>query len=133
MMLADTPLGKATGCDLSQDGDVSLYIQGYGSSKHASYVAAQEVGKNFKELFIGSSISIKNAQLRILNISSNKRKKGAARTGEISVNLKQGTNMQKIKMQYTYLNGHFQAKGKQKDSKEVSFSLTIKALLCYNK
>ena len=48
MMLADTPLGKATGCDLSQDGDVSLYIQGYGSSKHASYVAAQEVGKTLK-------------------------------------------------------------------------------------
>lgn len=133
VVFADTPLGKPTGCDLSQDGDVSLNIEGYGSSKKAEYKAAKEIGKNFKELFIGSTIRVKDALLTIRDITSNKRVKGSPRTGQVIVRLKQANSTQSIKMSYRYLNGSFEAKGKQKNLKEISFSLNIKALLCYSK
>jgi len=133
LVFGATPLGKATGCDLSQDGDVSLNVEGYGSSKKADYVAAQKVGRNFKELFVGSSIGLKNIKLTITSITSNKRKKDKARTGTLSATLNLGSKIDKIDMKYYYLNGYFEAKGKQSNSKEVSFSLYIKALLCYSK
>lgn len=132
MMLSAT-LGKATGCDLSQDGDVSINIVGYASTKKAIYIPAQDIGKNFKELFVGSTIKIKDAVLSIISISSNKRVKDGPRTGELTVTLTQTSHTQDIKMSYRYLNGFFEANGKQKNSKDISFSLNIKALLCYNK
>jgi len=132
MMLGAT-LAKATGCDLSQDGDVSLSIIGYGSTKKAEYSPGQKVGKNFKELFVGSKIKLDDAVLSIISITSNKREKGAPRTGIVTVTLTKGKNVQNIKMPYRYLNGYFEAKGIQKNSKELSFSLNIKALLCYSK
>ena len=133
IMVADTPLGKATGCDLSQDGDVALSIEGYASSKNAEYKAAKEIGKNFKELFVGSIIKVKDALVKITAIKSNKREKGKPRTGVVTVHLKQGASEQSIDMSYNYINGYFEANGKQSNSKKISFSLNIKALLCYNK
>lgn len=133
MMFGDTPLGKPTGCDLSQDGDVSLNILGHASSKKADYKAANEVGKNFKEIFVGSTISIKDAKLTISEIESNKRVKGLPRTGILDAHLEIKGAKEKIKMTYMYEKGHFIALGKQKNSQEINFSLYIKALLCYSK
>jgi len=133
VIFGDTPLGKPTGCDLSQDGDVSLNIGGYASTKKADYKANKEIGKNFKELFIGSTIRLKGALLTITAITSKKRVKGAPRTGLVRVTLKQGSSSETIEMPYRYLNGYFEANAKQKNSKEISFSLNIKALLCYSK
>ena len=132
-MFGETTLGKPTGCDLSQDGNVALNIVGYASSKNAQYKSIKKVGKNFEELFVGSSIQVKDALVTITAISSNKRVKGSPRTGVVTVSLKQVSQMQNIEMPYTYLNGFFEATGKQKNSKKISFSLNIKALLCYNK
>ena len=128
-----TPLGKATGCDLSQDGDVALNIVGYASSKKAEYKAIREVGKNFKELFIGSTIKVKDALVTITDITSKKRVRGKPRTGIITVTLKNASTTQSIEMPYSYLDGHFKAQGKQKNSKQIILSLEIKALLCYSK
>ena len=128
-----TPLGKATGCDLSQNGDVTMHIGGYATSKKADYKAIKEVGKTFKELFVGSTIQVKDALVTITAITSNKRVRGKPRTGVVTISLKQNNQVQNIEMPYTYLDGHFQAKGKQKNSKEISFALEIKALLCYSK
>ena len=133
VVLGVTPLGKPTGCDLSQDGDVSLNIAGYASSEKAEYKAANEVGKNFKELFVGSTISLQDANLVITEIKSNKRVKGLPRTGTLSVELKLKDTKEKINMTYMYEQGHFMTLGKQKNSQEINFSLYIKALLCYSK
>lgn len=133
MVFANTPLGKPTGCDLSQDGDVELIIAGYASSKKAEYKAIREVGKNFKELFIGSTINVKDALVTITDITSNKRVKGKPRTGIVTVTLRNASTAQSIEMPYSYLDGHFKAQGKQENSKVISLSLQIKALLCYSK
>ena len=132
-ILLSATLAKPTGCDLSQDGDVSLSIQGYANSPKANYTPIQKVGKNFKELFVGSTISLDEALLRIDSISSNKRVKGKPRTGYIGVTLKLKGKNEKIKMSYAYSEGYFQALGKQKSGKKISFALSIKALLCYSK
>ena len=133
VLFGDISLGKPTGCDLSQDGDVIINIDGYASSKSAIYVAKQKIGKNFKELFIGSTISISKSMVIMTDITSNKRVKGKARTGVLTITLIQDGSSQKIKMPYTYLNGYFEAKGKQQNSKNISIVLKIKALLCYSK
>ena len=133
VIFGDTPLGKPTGCDLSQDGDVSLNIGGYARTKKADYIAHKEIGKNFKELFVGSTIKVKDAVVTITAISSNKRVKGEPRTGLVTVSLKQGSSSETIEMPYRYLNGYFEANAKQKNSQKISFSLNIKALLCYSK
>lgn len=133
VMFGATPLGKPTGCDLSQDGDVSLNILGHASSKKAEYKAANEVGKNFEEIFVGSTISLQDAKLMITEIKSNKRVKGLPRTGVLGVDLTLKDIKEKINMTYMYEKGHFIALGKQKNSEEINFSLYIKALLCYSK
>lgn len=133
VVLGVTPLGKPTGCDLAQDGDVSLNILGHASSKKADYKAIREVGKNFKEIFVGSAISLKDAKLSITEIKPNKRVKGLPRTGVLGVALDIKGAKEKIKMTYMYEKGHFIALGKQKNSEEINFSLYIKALLCYSK
>lgn len=132
-MMLSTTLAKPTGCDLSQDGDVSLSIIGYASSKQVEYKPAHKVGKNFKELFVGATMRLKDALVTIKSITSNKRAKGKARTGIVTVNLQKGSDEESIEMPYHYLNGYFEARGKQKNSKDISFSLNIKALLCYSK
>ncbi len=137
MMLSSFMFGatkaKATGCDLSQDGKVELNILGYGSSKDAHYQAIKKVGKNFRELFVGTTIAFKDALVRMTDIKANKRDKTLPRTGVLHITLTLNGVKQKIKMTYMYEQGHFIALGKQKNKKEINLSLYIKALLCYSK
>ncbi len=137
MMLSSLMFGatkaKPTGCDLSQDGKVELNILGYGSSKDAHYQAAKKVGKNFKELFIGTKISFRDALVSITDIKANKRDRTLPRTGLLFIVLKLNGVEEKIKMTYMYEQGHFIALGKQKNKREINLSLYIKALLCYSK
>ncbi len=124
---------KHTSCDLSQVGDVTLNLGGYGIFKKANYKAIVETGKNFKTIFIGSTISVKSATLTITDIHADKRIKGKPRTGIITVNLDANNTTQKIEMNYSYDKGDFSAKGVQKNGKNISFTLKIKALLCSSK
>lgn len=126
-------LAKPTGCDLSQDGDVSLNIKGYASTEKAKYTPVRKVGKNFRELFVGSTIVVKGARLSIISISANKRIKAKPRTGYIGVSLNIEGKKENIEMSYAYNEGFFQAWGKQKSGKKIFFALEIKALLCYSK
>lgn len=124
---------KHTSCDLSQVGDVELHLGGYGVFQKANYKAIAKSGKNFKTIFIGSIISVDSATLTITDIQADKRIKGKPRTGVITVTLQTDKKTQKIKMNYTYNKGDFYAKGIQKNGKEISFALKIKALLCNSK
>ncbi len=124
---------KHTSCDLSQIGDVTLNLGGYGVFKKANYQAIAETGKNFKAIFIGSTISVKSATLTITDIQADRRIKGKPRTGVITVSLNADNITQKIEMNYSYDKGDFSAKGVQKNGKNISFALKIKALLCSSK
>lgn len=116
---------KANGCDLSQVGDVELNVNGK-SYKNANYKAIASSGKNFRTIFVGSTMSVENTVVEIIDIKANKRIKGKPRTGTITVE----SNSEKIVLNYNYNKGHFFAKGTQKNGKEISFALEIKALLC---
>ena len=119
---------KANGCDLSQVGDVSLTLNGESYEK-ADYKAITPTGKNFKTIFIGSTIRIKDTLITITNIQADKRLKGKPRTGTVTVDI----NSEKVVMNYNYNKGHFSAKGIQKNSNTIAFALEIKALLCHSK
>lgn len=121
---------KANGCDLSQVGAVELTV-GSKSSTKADYKAIAPSGKNFHSILVGSIISIDNTTLKIVDIKANKRVKRKARTGLVTVVLSSDEGTQKIEMPYSYDKGHFVAKAKQKNAKEISFSLYIEAILCH--
>ena len=130
ILFAVSLLNAATGCDLAQVGDVELNLGGHGTFKKANYKAIAKSGKNFKTIFVGSVISIKSAKVEIVDIKADKRVKGQPRTGTITVNLDADNSIQNIVMLYNYDKGHFTAKGKQKNGKDISFALNIKAVLC---
>ncbi len=124
---------KGGGCELSQVGDVSLSLQGYGSYDKAKYQAIAKSGKNFKTIFIGSVIEVDGVTLEILDIQANKRIKGKPRTGTIEVRLKTADKNEIINMKYSYNKGKFDASGKLHSGEKISFTLHIKAILCSSK
>lgn len=114
---------KANGCDLSQVGDVQLSIGGKNYEK-VTYRAIVPSGKNFRTIFVGSTLSIDNTFIKITDIKANKRIKGKPRTGVVTLDV----NTEKVLLTYNYDNGSFKARGIQKNSQEISFALEIKAL-----
>ncbi len=121
---------KATGCDLSQVGDVNFNLNGK-SFKKVSYKAIAPSGKNFRSILVGSVINIEYATMKIVDIKADKRVKRQPRTGLITVSLDADDVTQEIEMKYQYSKGHFTAKGLQKNGKNIGFALDIKALLCH--
>ncbi len=124
---------KGGSCELSQVGDVSLSLQGYGSYDKAKYQAIAKSGKNFKTIFIGSVIEVDGVTLEILDIQANKRIKGKPRTGTIQVRLKTADTNEIINMKYSYNKGKFDASGELHSGAKISFTLHIKAILCSSK
>ncbi len=127
--LAFSANSKPTGCDLSQVGSVKLSL-GSKVVKKANYKAIAKSGKNFHSILVGSVISTQDAVVEILDIKADKRVRGKPRTGTIVVSL---DAQQKVKMHYSYSEGHFIAKGVEKNGKKISFALEIAALLCHAK
>lgn len=137
---------KHTGCELSQVGKFSVNFEAYktlkkiavsGSFQRVNYKALRASGKNFREIFIGSSVDIdtssvnskneardaklvsfffkqmdeKNIKAKILDITSDKRIKGKARTGTLLVEITMNSVIKKIPMSYSYNKGLFNASG----------------------
>jgi len=127
--LAMSANSKPTGCDLSQIGDVQLSV-GSTVVKKANYKAVAKSGKNFRSILVGSVISAKGSVVKIIDIKADKRVRGKPRTGILVVSL---DAQQKVKMDYTYSEGKFSAKGVEKNGKKISFALEIAALLCHAK
>ncbi len=124
---------KGGSCELSQTGDVSLSLQGYGTYEKANYKAVAKSGKNFKTIFIGSVIEVDGITLEILNIEASKRIKGKPRTGSIQVHLKTADKNEVITMKYSYNKGKFDASGQLHSGERIHFSIYIKAILCSSK
>ncbi len=119
---------KATGCDLSQFGDVELTL-GSKNYEKATYKAITPSGKNFKTIFVGSTITVDGTVATITDIKANKREKGKPRTGVVTLDV----NSEIVVLTYHYNKGNFSAIGILKDGRAISFALEIKALLCHAK
>ncbi len=124
---------KAQSCELSQVGDVSLFLEGHGRFAKTNYTPVQKSGKNFKAIFVGSTINIEGIKITILDIQADKRIKGKPRTGKLLVHMHTDRTDEEISMKYTYSKGDFNAAGFTKQGNEISFALKIEALLCHAK
>jgi len=137
----------ATGCVLVQPADMNVTWKAYktlgklgvgGQFTSVKYTPAALEGKNFKELFVGSKVSIDTTKIttgntsrdetlvkfffqelntttieaKIINIKkTDKHTKGKPRTGMIDVEITMNEQTLTIPMQYHYSKGNFQATG----------------------
>ena len=137
----------ATGCVLVQPADMNVTWKAYktlgkigvgGQFTSVKYTPAALEGKNFKELFVGSKVSIDTTKIttgnptrdetlvkmffqklktttieaKIINIKkTDKHAKGKPRTGMIDVEIAMNEQTLIIPMMYTYEKGLFTAKG----------------------
>jgi len=112
LLFGATQMGlKGGSCTLSQKGEVTL---NYNANiyNNITYIANKKSGKNFREIFVGSSMSVgKNISLKILDYKPNKRFKGKPKTGVFIVETtidKRRVNMQ---MAYIFDKGIISATG----------------------
>ena len=145
MFLSSAEL-KHTGCELSQVGKFSVNFEAYktlskigvnGGFDKVNYKSVKTSGKNFRELFIDSSVNIetssvnskhkerdsklvsfffnqmseKSIKAKIIDITSDKRVRGKPRTGTLLVEVIMNSITKKIPMRYTYNKGLFDASG----------------------
>jgi len=102
LLLGETQMGlKGGSCTLAQKGQVTL---NYATNVYTDviYSANKKSGKNFREIFVGSSMSVgKNITLKILDYKPNKRIKGKPKTGIFIVEVR--VENEKIDMQMAYI------------------------------
>ncbi|RRS32623.1 MAG: hypothetical protein P794_00755 [Epsilonproteobacteria bacterium (ex Lamellibrachia satsuma)] len=140
-------LHAATGCVLVQPADMNVTWKAYktlaklgvgGQFTAVKYTANKLEGKNFRELFVGSTVTIDTSKIttgnpardetlvkmffgklknpiitaKITDIQkTDKHVKGKPRTGIVSVSIAMNEKTLIIPMKYYYSKGHFQAKG----------------------
>jgi polyisoprenoid-binding protein YceI len=144
-LLANTPAPK-NGCILSQEGEVTVGWEAYktfakkgvrGLFGKTTYQAAKKEGKNFKEILVGSQLTIdtqsvntKNAardktlvmhffnlltnhtiHAKIIDIHAKSKEMGKPKTGTIMIEITMNDITKNIPMNYTYTKGVMQAIG----------------------
>ena len=146
------------GCILAQQGEVKADWTVYGNKKlgvqgsffNVKYRAKSKEGTNFKELFIGSSISMdtdstefqKNSLVaKIIHIQAKKRIAKGSRDGIVVFNITTNGISKNIPMIYTYNKGNMQIKGlinlkefklsKESRYSELSIKLQIHSIVCH--
>jgi len=121
---------KGGSCTLTQEGQVSI---NYHSKvyKNVNYVAHAKSGKNFRELFIGSTIKVvKVIQLKIIDYKPNKRVKGKPKTGIFFVEATLNNKKESIVMAYIFDKGIMSAIGVAHNT-PISFSTKVSYSLCH--
>ena len=130
MLLSATEMGlKGGSCTLAQEGKVEVI---YNSKvyKDVNYNANAKSGKNFREIFIGSTISIDNTlTLKLLDYKPNKRIKGKPKTGVFLVETTVDDKKENLQMAYIFDKGVMSAIGVTKNAK-VSFTTKVSYSLC---
>ncbi len=139
-------LSYAGGCVLTQSDDMNVSWKAYktfaklgvaGKFTLVNYKPNKKDGKNFKELLIGSTVSIdiskidtnnegrdktlvenffgklsgKSIEAKIVAIKADKREKGKPYTGSLDVNITMNEKTLQIPMSYIYEKENFKAKG----------------------
>jgi len=137
---------KYTGCELSPVGEFSVNFQAYktpskigvnGTFDRVYFKTIRETGKNFREIFVGSTVNIETSSVnskhkerdiklvtfffnkmsgksitaKIVAITSDKRVKGKPRTGTLLASITMNEITKKIPMTYSYMDGFFDATG----------------------
>jgi len=116
------------GCELTQEGAVQLNIANK-IYPNVSYSAHTKSGKNFREIFVGSIISVKEAQLTILDYKPNKRVKGKPKTGIFMVKVTTPSTNKTITMAYIFDAGIISATGVFNNA-SLGFTSKVNYLLC---
>jgi len=146
LILFGTFLYAKSGCVLEQSGKMDVKWQAYktpdkigvkGTFGSVTYTPAHRTGKNFKELFVGSTIRIDTAtpdtgnslrdeklvtfffkQLedttitgKILKIKADPYTKGKPRTGKLTVELTMNGRTKQVTLDYHYFKESFKAQG----------------------
>jgi len=139
-------LSYAGGCILTQSDNIKVNWKAYktlaklgvaGEFTSVNYAPKNKEGKNFKELLVGSTVSINVSKIdtknegrdktlvesffeklagdsikgEIVAIKANKHEKGKAYTGTLDVNLTMNNKSLQIPMHYVYENDNFKAGG----------------------
>ena len=112
LLLGETQMGlKGGSCTLAQKGQVTL---NYATTIYTdvTYIANKKSGKNFREIFVGSSMSVgENIKLQILDYKPNKRFKGKPKTGVFMVETTIKSKKTKMQMAYIFDKGIISATG----------------------
>ena len=116
------------GCTLAQDGAVQLQIKDKIYS-NVSYKAAAKSGKNFREIFVGSSINAKDFTLSIVDYLPNKRMKGKPKTGLFMVEVTTPSISKSVTMTYIFDAGVISATGIF-NKESIGFNSKVNYSLC---
>ena len=112
LLLGETQMGlKGGSCTLAQKGEVTLNFNAT-TYTDVRYTANKKSGKNFREIFVGSIMSVsKNIKLKILDYKPNKRFKGKPKTGIFMVETTINEKVEHIQMAYIFDKGIISATG----------------------
>ncbi len=138
-------MGKSGGgCVLAQKGEFHVGFNDV-NLDGVEYRANQESGKNFREIFVNSSVVIKSKRLNstinaeILDYKPNKRIKGKPKTGVFTVKIKVNKFTTTLPMEYIFKDGIMSAEAdlklpsKNESTLKIWFKTPVEYSLCYSK
>jgi len=126
---ATQKISASGGCTLSQEGEIKVAYDG-NRYKSVKYQTITKSGKNFREIFVGSKISIENQMLiEIIDYKPNKRVKGKPKTGLFIVDIIKNNKRDRISMVYIFDKGVISAIGLL-DKKSVQFTTNVNYSFC---
>jgi len=130
LILGATEMGlKGGSCTLTQEGKVSVYYSN-NIYKDVNYIANAKSGKNFREIFIGSVITVSSdVKMQIRDYVPNKRVKGKPKTGLFIVDTTINGKTTTIQMVYIFDKGIMSATGIVGKT-TISFATKINYSLC---
>jgi hypothetical protein len=141
-------MGRSGGCTLTQSEKIKL---GYDAItlQHTKYQTNQKVGKNFRELFVGTKLEVtlpstgKKLTAKVLDYKPNKRIKGKPKTGVFIVRFEYDGKEKTIILPYIFERGVMKiAKNLEKATREelgiknpmrIWFETDVAYSLCYAK
>ena len=131
-------MGKSGGwCTLSQEGSFKV---GFNDVKldGVEYDSLKKSGKNFREVFVGSSVIINNPEFKtplkatIMDYKYNKRMKGKPKTGVFMVKIEMDDVVVNLNMDYIFDKGVIRAT-KMINTTNIWFQTAVGHSLCYVK
>ena len=129
LLLNATEMGlKGGGCTLTQEGKVQLQYNGK-NFNNINYKANAKSGKNFREIFVGTQMSIDDIKIEIIDYKSNKRVKGKPKTGVFITNITINSTLRTIIMVYIFDKGIMSATGVIGKT-TIGFNTNVKYSLC---
>ncbi len=129
LLLNATEMGlKGGGCVLAQEGKVQLHYNGK-IFNNIDYKANAKSGKNFREIFIGTQMSVDNIKIEIIDYKPNKRVKDKPKTGVFIVQTTIDSTTKTMTLAYIFDKGIMSTTGVINKT-TIGFSTKVKYSLC---